>query len=105
MIIKEFAELRKNLVKGDVLKWVYCDGNGAAVGGGEGIVCNDLQSVVIKTAYDIYIVNITELIHSASRIWVEDNIFSNREFKLNVDKRIVMYNDKPLIINGIVQYR
>jgi len=95
--------LYDELKMGDVLEWVWED-RGVAVAGGQGIVLKGGEELVEKTAYDIRAVNIEALCGRVDRIKVITNIFKDRDFKLSVDKRMVMKDGEPVIANGVVKY-
>lgn len=96
------AKITEELIMGDVLKWEWHD-CGVPVAGGEGIVLKDTTKMVEKHAYSIEDTNIAELTQRVTKIWLVTNIFKDRDFKLTVDKKIVMKDGKPLIIKGVVQ--
>lgn len=92
-----------HLKAGDVIEWTYTDGYGTAVSGGQGIAADDGISIVVKTASNLYITTLADI---RPDYWkVVANIFVNRDFKLQVDKRMVVDEDgNPIIENGVVKY-
>lgn len=91
------------LKMGDVLEWTW-DENGIALNGGQGIVLEDRHQLVEKMAYTIRLVNILELFYHVSRCYLIANIFEDRDFKLQVDKRVKKDMDgNSIVIDGIVQ--
>jgi hypothetical protein len=92
-----------NLKSGDVIEWTHTDGYGTAVNGGQGIAADDGVSIIVKTASNLYITTLADI---RPDYWkVVANIFKDKSFKLNVDKRMVIgWDDKPIVENGVVKF-